>query len=360
MCTLNNRERFLKTMRFEPVDHPPLHLPGPWAATRRRWEQEGLPKGVDLHEYFEVERCYQTPVGIETMLEPAFDEIILEETDEFTIKINQRGVKEQNFKDGNSMPEFLEYPIKGRESLEWLREKLNPSTPARFAENWLETARQQQQNGHIKFINGGMYFAFLNEHMGTDLLMITYFDDPEFIHEVNDMLCTLCEQALAAALPEFCLDCIAYHEDMAYKNASLISPDMFREFMTPYYKRIRKFADRFDIDIQYMDSDGNVWELIPLWLECGINLVSPMEVAAGMDVVKLRKEFGRDLLMNGGFDKRILAAGKKEIKAELERIRPVVEEGGYIPGIDHGTPFDVSFENCCYYVKCLKGMYGMK
>ena len=73
----------------------------------------------------------------------------------------------------------------------------------------------------------------------------------------------------------------------------------------------------------------------------------------------MRHKFGRELRMSGGFDKRILATGKKEIRRELERIRPVIEDGGYTPAIDHGMPPNVSFENACYYVRCLKGIFGM-
>ena len=96
-----------------------------------------------------------------------------------------------------------------------------------------------------------------------------------------------------------------------------------------------------------------------VWLECGINLLMPMEVAANMDVVQLRREYGHDLLMMGGFDKRILASDKQAIKIELERIQPVIEDGGYIPNCDHGVPPDVSFENICRFVKTLKNMYGI-
>jgi uroporphyrinogen decarboxylase len=346
-------------MRYESVDHPPLVVPGPWPAARKRWEGEGLPKGVNLYDFFELPRLETAVLKMETMFFPPFEEKILEENDEYVVKINRHGVKERNFRDGSSMPEFLEYPIKGRESLGWLREKLNPDTPGRISPGWLEHARKARENGALLLLNGGMYFAFLNEHMGTEELMTVYFDDPEFVHEVNDLLCTLCEKAINASLAEIQVDFIGYHEDMAYKNGSLISPSMFREFMTPYYKRIADIVNPSEIDLQMLDSDGNVMELIPLWLEHGINILCPMEVAAGMDVLALRYKFGRGLRMTGGFDKRILAAGKREIKAELERIRPVIEDGGYIPTIDHGTPPDVSFENVCYYVQCLKEIYGI-
>ncbi len=348
-------------MRYQEVDHPPITVPSPWASTRKRWEKEGLPKGTDLYEYFELPSCeFNRHVAFNTLLCPPFEQKVLEQTDEYVIEINHNGTKVRNFPDKDSMPEFLEYPIKGRESLPWLREKLNPDNPDRLDSDWLEKAIKMKEDG-CTFCNGGMYFGFLNERMGTECLMMSYFDDPDFIHEVNDLQCRCCEKGLNAVLPEFQLDAIGFHEDMAYKNGPLISPDMFREFMGPYYARIQKIAKQYSIDLQWLDSDGNIWELIPLWLEFGINILLPMEAAAGMDVVALRHEFGRGLRMMGGFDKRIMASPDKEdIKRELERIRPVIEDGGYVPGLDHGAPPDIPFRNVCYYIDCLKNMLAVK
>ena len=356
---LNNRERFLKTMRFESVDHPPLMLPGPWPETLERWHQEGLPQGVDLYEYFDIEPFVRKPIDYHWLFYPLFEEKVLEKTDEFTVMIDKSGVKIKIFNDHVSMPEHIEYPIKGPESMEWLGERLNPHTPGRCDPQWLAKAQQVQQRGEILYANGGMYFGFLNEHMGTEQLLPMYYDAPEFIHQVNELLCRLSEVALETSLPKIKLDYIGYHEDMAYKNGPLISPAMVREFMMPYYKRVIAIARQHQIDLHWLDSDGDIRELIPLWLECGINIFIPLEVAAGMDVVELRAEYGKSVGMIGGFDKRILASDKKAIKAELERIRPVIEGGGYMPDCDHSVPTDVSWENICCYVETLKGMYGI-
>lgn len=356
---MDNKTRWLKTMRFEPVDHPPLSPGGPWATTLKRWEHEGLPKGADLNEYFGLERLAMRHVAFDHWLYPPFEEKILEETDDYVVKINVRGIKERNFRDGASMPEFLDYPIKGPEDLGWLKVKLDFHAPGRIKPDWLAEARNRQSET-LHYVNGGMYFGFLNEHMGTEALMYAYADHPDFIHQVSDLQCTLTEKALELVLPQFTLDIMAYHEDMAYRNGPLISPAMFREFMMPYYKRVTHITARHGIGIHFMDSDGDIRKLIPLWLECGINLFAPMEVAAGMDVVQIRKEYGKKVCMAGGFDKRILASGKAEIKRELERLRPVMEEGGYIPGCDHGVPHDVSLENFCCFVDSLKTMFGIK
>jgi uroporphyrinogen decarboxylase len=358
---MNSRERYLKTMHFAPVDHPPFVLPGgPWGTTLRRWHKEGLPEGVGLDEFFGTEPVRFSHVGVETVLFPPFQEKVLEETDRFVVRVNNRGVKVRDFKDMSSMPEFLEYPIKGPVSLGWLKKKLDWNTPGRAKADWLADAARRRAQGEVLFCNGGMYFAFLNEHAGTERLMYAYFESPDFVNQVNEMLCVLCENTLRTVLPHFKVDQLGYHEDMAYKAGSMISPAMFREFMTPYYKRVTAIAYEHGIDLHLMDCDGNIRELIPLWLECGINAVTPVEVAAGMDVVALRKEYGRELRMMGGFDKRILASTKAAIKKEFERLRPVIEGGGYIPGCDHGVPHDVPFDNYRYLVELLKQLYGLR
>ena len=353
-------ERYRRFMRFEPVDRPPMFLPGgPFAITRRRWEQEGLPRDVDLNDYFGAETMPDHQVAIDTLLRPAFEEEILEETDEFMVKIDRHGVKCRNFRDETSMSEHLEYPIKSPADIAWLRQRLNPDAPGRIAPDWLAQAQAARERGSSTFINGGMYFAFLNEHMGTERLLLAYYDHPEFVHQVNELQCRLCEQAMRTALPHFKPDRIGYHEDMAYKNGSMISPALFRETMTPYYRRVAAIAAAHGVDHHLMDSDGDIRELIPLWLECGINAFAPLEVAAGMDVVALRREYGQQVKMEGGFDKRILASTKSAIKREFKRLAPVIDGGGYLLKCDHIVPHNVPFENFAYLVELMKVHYGM-
>jgi len=129
--------------------------------------------------------------------------------------------------------------------------------------------------------------------------------------------------------------------------------------MSPRYKCITELARSRGIDIILVDSDGDVSELIPLWLDAGINGVYPMEVAAGMDVAKLRREYGSDLLMTGGIDKRVLARDHRAIDEELDAKIPLVEQGGYIPHLDHAIPHDVPYENFVYYWKRKKRLLGV-
>jgi len=88
-------------------------------------------------------------------------------------------------------------------------------------------------------------------------------------------------------------------------------------------------------------------------MEHGVNYLWPFEVAAGCDVNYFGNKYP-SLGMWGGIDKRALAAGKKAIDRELERIRPAMEKGRYIPDMDHSIPDDVSWENYLHYAKALK------
>jgi len=84
----------------------------------------------------------------------------------------------------------------------------------------------------------------------------------------------------------------------------------------------------------------------------------PFEVQAGMDVLQVRRQFGRDLAIWGGIDKRALAMGGETMRREVDRVMPLVEEGGYIPEPDHGIPPDVSWPDFCEYMAYLKFRLG--
>ena len=88
--------------------------------------------------------------------------------------------------------------------------------------------------------------------------------------------------------------------------------------------------------------------LIPLFLECGINVMYPFEQQAGNDMAILRKSFP-ELAMLGGFNKNVLAATKEDIDKELEKMPELISGGGYIPCADHLVPPNSSWENFKYY-----------
>ncbi len=158
-------------------------------------------------------------------------------------------------------------------------------------------------------------------------------------------------------MKEIRVDVIHLWEDMCYKNGPLISPRMWEEFLGPNYRRIKAFAIEHNIPVISVDTDGNPDRITPPMIRSGVNLLFPMEVAAGVDINAWREKYPA-LAFMGGIDKRKLALGPAAIDRELERIRPAVEKGRYIPDLDHLVPDDVSWENYCYYVAALKRQVG--
>jgi uroporphyrinogen decarboxylase len=136
---------------------------------------------------------------------------------------------------------------------------------------------------------------------------------------------------------------------------------MVRKFMVPRYKKITELLRRNGVDVIFLDSDGNVEQLVPLWLEAGINYIWPFEVAAGNDAVAMRKKYGKDLIIGGNIDKRALIKGKEAIKEEvMSKVPFLLEQGGYFPSIDHVVPPDVTFENYCYYINLMREVAGLE
>jgi len=106
-----------------------------------------------------------------------------------------------------------------------------------------------------------------------------------------------------------------------------------------------------EIPVYAIDSDGFIGELIPLWLEAGVNACDPIEVAAGNDINEFRKRFGKNMAYRGGVDKREMAKGGIHIEKEMERLAPVIKDGGFVPSCDHGVPSDVSWPNFVLWQK---------
>ncbi len=356
---MDDRARFHAVMDYAPVDRVPLHLAGPWEDTVRRWEREGLPAGVDPHVQLGVEsrRLKVHNFGYAFGLWPRFEPRVLERTTEYTVTIDAAGRTVRNFNDHTSMPEFLKQPVSSPAELRRiLDEHLDP---ARMAERFPAELRGRLEaataRGELLMVNGGGFYWTLRELAGVDGAGYLIYDAPELVGELFDRLE---EQILEGwrRIAEWKLvpDVVGYGEDIAFKTGPLVSPEWVRREILPRYRRILAAAHRLGVRHTWYDSDGDLSLLLPDFLEIGIDGVSPCEVAAGMQPNRLRHEFGRALRLIGGVDKRELARGRAAIDRELERLRPVIEEGGYLPAVDHSVSSDISWSDYQYFVEQLQ------
>jgi uroporphyrinogen decarboxylase len=258
------------------------------------------------------------------------------------------------------MPKYLEYPVKDRATWNQYKKRLDPDTAARWPADWKAYVEKTNNRDAPTMLHLSGFFGMLREWMGLENLLYAFYDDPGLVEEMMDQLLHLGMAVAKRATNDLRIDVVRFWEDMAYKSGPMISPQMFKKFMIPRYKKITDFLRGRGIDILYLESDGNINELIPIWLnECGINLHNPLEVAAGMDAVALRRKYGKDLTLCGNIDKRVFAKGKEAIRLEvLSKVPFLVETGGYFPCIDHAIPPDISFEDFCFFINLLRVIGG--
>jgi len=184
--------------------------------------------------------------------------------------------------------------------------------------------------------------------MGYENLFYGYYDKPDLIKDILNAFTNLWISIWEEVLSWVDIDFVQIWEDVSTGRASMISPSIFREFMTPYYKKITDFFKSKGVSIILVDTDGDCNELIPLFLEAGITGLYPMETSAGMDVLAVRKKYP-ELQMLGGIPKGEIAFGKERICEILESIRELLKSGGYIPFGDSLIPTEVPWEYFKYY-----------
>lgn len=334
-----------------------------------RWQREGhIKDNTDLSEYFgfdEPGNHFLRDLGwCEAAFSPIFEEKVLEDRGEYEVVRDYAGRHVLYFKGRRNgfMPEYLEHPVKDmntwEENCKW---RLNPESKERLQgfEEKMKTASQCAGKGMVitqSVIGGYMYLRSL---MGPVEVMYKFYDEPELIHDCMKTWLELSDSVIARHQQHVTLDELFIAEDICYNHGPLISPDMIREFLFPYYQQLITNIKRRQLDKNrhlyfQVDTDGYADPVIPLYRELSMDYMSPFEAASGCDVIRTSREYP-NLLIRGGFDKRILALGKEAIDKEIERILPTMKKrGGYIPVCDHGVPEEVSFENYVHFRNRLK------
>jgi uroporphyrinogen decarboxylase len=293
---------------------------------------------------------------------PFYEPKIIAE-DERTVTLrNARGSATKYIKDNlERMPMYVDWPVKDRATWNEFKKRLDPNTPERWPADW--NAYVQKMNGISEplALPVGSFYGDIREMIGSERILYMFYDDPGLIEDMMEQMLYLEIEIIKRTLKDIKIQRADFWEDMAYKAGPLISPAMVRKFMMPRYKKITDLLHSYGVDVIFLDSDGNVEQLIPLWLEVGINYICPFEVAAHNDAVALRKKYGKNLIIGGNIDKRALAKGKEAIKEEvMSKVPFLLEQGGYFPSVDHWVPPDVTFENHCYYINLMREIAGLQ
>lgn len=369
---MTHREAFLRLNAFQPVDWRPNYELGAWGQAFERWIAEGMPDTPDfVRNWFDgapglgLDARGFAPVS--TWMMPGFEYEVLEESDRYLIARNGWGIVTKALKEGTvrgtrwCMDEYIGFPVTDRASFQALKHRYNPATPERYPENWEALKAEWAGRDYPLFLQTNGNFGFysqLRSWVGTLPLSYMFYDDPVLIEEMVEFMTDFFLATVERALQEVEFDCFNFFEDLAGKGGPLISPSLFRKFLLPGYQRVITRLNEAGIKYVWVDSDGDSEPLIPLWLEAGVTGHWPLEQASGVDPLRLRREYGKDLFLGGGIDKLEIARGREAIDREFERIRPLIEEGGYIPFLDHTFPPDVSYSDLLYYLETKARLLG--
>jgi len=328
---MNHVERFRAVMEFEPVDRlPRWEWAMWWDQTIARWHTEGLPRQFHFARVFDVAQYF----GLDPYQQFWFS------TTDPTIEATQHHVE-------GVVSNLADYAR--------VRPRLFPDHSEAIATMGAWAERQRRGEAVVWATVEG-FFWFPRTLMGFEKLMLAFVDQPELLHQINqdllDFNLRLLDRMLEVCVPAF----MTIAEDMSYNHGPMISKRTFDEFVAPYYRRLLPRLQERKVPL-LMDTDGDVTLLVP-WLEAlGVRGVLPLERQAGVDGWALRRQFPR-LSMVGHFDKMTMHRGEGAMRAEFERLAPLMRSGGYIPSVDHQTPPGVSLEQYRIYLRLLKEYTG--
>lgn len=346
------RERFSRVMHYQSVDQLPNFEFGYWHETLNRWREHGLPEWVvdekTAYQYFGIEAYHVAPVSPSLM--PVCEPETLEESDEYIVARDNLGIVSKINKMGDqSIPHFLEFPIKDRETWQPYKAMLE-NMEGRYPEDWDALVPAYAGRDYPLGIFFGSMIGVPRNLIGFENIAMMVHLDRELLEEIVETFCQCTLRTLERALQDLSFDFAAGWEDICFNSGPIVGAAFMLEVVGPRYRKIADLLNLHGVDIIQTDCDGNLTHILPAFLDNGINTMFPVEVHGGTDPVPLRRQYGKRLRFWGGVDKMIFLKDKAAVDAELERLRPVVEEGGFIPTVDHRVQSDADLDLYKHYL----------
>lgn len=372
---MNYRENVNAILHYQPFEKMPIVSFGYWGETVQKWADEGHITREEADGYcrygdnseadrsimkrlgfdFNWNSCYGGNVG----LYPAFDRIILEQKadggqvirdEQGLIVLVKPGVVSIPAEIGTTLTDRDVWEKEYLPRLQWEAERIDTSL--------FESLKDDSQRQLPVGLHCGSLMGYMRNLLGVEELSYLYVDDPELYEEIANTLAGLCYQSVKAILETGAkFDYAHFWEDICYKNGPLVSPEGFRQIIGPHYRKITNLLKEHGVDIVSVDCDGWIDTLLPIWLENGVNTMFPIEVGTwNASIAPWREKYGKDLRGVGGMNKTVFARDYQAVDQEVERLRPLMELGGYIPCPDHRIAPDAKFENVQYYCEKMKSL----
>lgn len=358
---MSPRERFFAIMDFQKYDRIIDCEFGYWNDTLKRWRTEGMPAEVtddgkaDIFFGFDT---WNRGIWADCGLRPGFEEEVVEQDERYKVYYDNRRIKCRVFTDGSdSIPTYLDFPIKDRATYQPFKERLQ-FIAQRIPADIADIGRKVKNRNYVLSSFAGSTAGWIRDMMGFEGISIATCMQPELLDEFLEDLAILFHQLAVEVTKHMTVDMIAWWEDIAFKNGPILSPDYFYNKCGPVYKRAMDVYRAHGTRFSYVDCDGDNRLLVPTWLDNGVNIIFPLEVNAGVHPQALRERFPKVRMM-GGVDKVVLLKGRDEIRKELQKLKPLVDEGGFIPHVDHRVQADVSYRDYVYYLEVKRDLFGI-
>ena len=358
-------ENAIAMLHYDDFDAVPVVDFGFWDETVEKWIAEGklkreeLPENIGDRHYFVArclgfdfswETCFDTKNGL---MPPFKTEIIEERPDGSYLERDGNGVVMMKKHGVTSIPVEVSHTLVDRESWEehYLPRLQFTQERADFTAEQIAASGSRYNAAAPRLLHAGSLFGKIRDITGVVGYSYIMADDEELFAEIIDTFGDIAYKALKAVLDVYDrFDGIHFWEDICFKNGPLINPSVFEELVGPHYKKVTGLAREHGIDVASLDCDGCIDKLVPIWLENGVNTMFPIEVGVwNASIAPWREQYGRELKGVGGMDKRVFAHDKAAVDAEIERLRPLIELGGYIPCPDHRIAPDAKYELVQYY-----------
>lgn len=365
---MTERERALACLNYQPYDRLPIVHFGFWGETLIKWRDEGHLTDEEARGWADgnaydraignklgFDHNWSAVAGINAGLMPGFEPKVVEQMPDGSRKVlDSNGVVILQRDGAGSIPAEIDHLLKDRTAWEEHYLPRLQYSPQRVP------GVSQVEEGRLRGIYCGSLFGQIRNWIGVEGVAYMQVDDPELFTEIIDTVGDLAYRCVSEALSSGYQDHFGHFwEDICFKNGPLINPRVFREKVGPHYKRITDLLHRHGINIVSLDCDGNIDALVPVWLENGVNTMFPIEVGTwNADIRPWREQFGKELRGVGGMNKVAFSRDYAAIDAEIERLKPLVEMGGYIPCPDHRIAPDAKWENVQYYCDKMRKVFG--
>ena len=362
------RRGYRAVLTLEPGAAPPNMEPGPLVGAWARWRTEGLRPDLDPHDYDAWCEAFgwdpwPRQFSLERPKAPLYEEaVVAEDATTVTRRLSDGSVIRDGKGAGKSIYQTVKPAVATEEDWRRLKAWLDvDAPPAASGDPWAEAVFARARACPLPMsLSAGSLLGMPRNWLGFEEFAVRQIEDPDALEDMVETCCRAAEWRIRSFGENgVAVDVVHFWEDICYKNGPMVTPDFFGRVARPRYRRIADLCRRYGYPALSVDSDGDISALLEGWLAGGVNHLNPLEAQAGMDVNDIQRRCGRRASLAGGIHKYRLAEGEKAIAGELRRVRPAVENGGYIPMLDHNVPADVPLAHYLVYCRLKREILGI-